>query len=69
MVPIDRSCVDDHFLAHRDASREFAAPQPNVITEYLVTVLGRPDQLVFAVPDRVATALVVLQLLTLPSIA
>ena len=60
VVPIDRPGVDRHFQTPCDLPQELSGPQPDIPYQDWVPVLRNPHQVVLAVPNRMAAALVVL---------
>jgi hypothetical protein len=47
-----------HLMRSRRLAQQFPAPVPNVAAKHCVTILRYPDQMILAVPNRVATTLV-----------
>jgi hypothetical protein len=58
MVSIYRSGVNDHLRGTCRFTDQFPTAIPNVSAENRKTVFRRPDHVILAVPDRMATALV-----------
>jgi hypothetical protein len=58
MVTIDRARVDDHLVRPGRLAQQFATPRAHVAAEHRVAILRDPHEMVLAVPDRVAAALV-----------
>jgi hypothetical protein len=54
MVAIDRPCMHHHLVRPRSLAQRFAAASPNVAAKHWVTILRHPDQVILAVPNRVA---------------
>ena len=61
MVSIYRSGVNDHLMGTCRFTDQFPTAIPNVSAENRKTVFRRPDHVILAVPDRMATALVSFQ--------
>jgi len=59
VVPVDRPCVNRHLQTPGNLPQELSGPQPDIPYQDWVPVLRNPHQMVFAVPYRVAAALVV----------
>src|SRR5580704_16575577 len=64
VVPVDRPRVDRQLEAPRDLPEQLPRPVPYgtglAPDQHRVTILRDPDQVVLAIPDRVASLLVVL---------
>src|ERR1700691_4776278 len=58
VVSIYRSGVNDHLVSTRRLTKQFPTSIPDVTAENRKTIFRRPDHVILAVPDRVATALV-----------
>ena len=55
MIPIDCTRIDYHFFASRNLSQQLTTPQPHITTQYRITILRYPDQMIFTTPNSVAT--------------
>ena len=60
MVPVDRPGMDLHLLRTRNLPQQFPAALANVTSQYRMTILRHPNQMIFAVPHRMTAALVTL---------
>ena len=58
VIAVDRPGVNNHLVSRRRLTKQFSAPQPDISTKYWVTIFRHPHHMVFAVPNRVAAALV-----------
>ena len=58
MIAIDRARVNHHLVRPRRLAQQLPAPLAHVTTEHRMAILCDPHQMVLAVPDRVAAALV-----------
>ena len=58
MIPIDRPRVDHHLVRPRRLPQQLPAALADVTAEHRVAILRDPHEMIFAVPDRVAAALV-----------
>ena len=63
MIPIDRTRVDQHLLAARYLAQQFPTAMPYISRQYLVPILRRSYDMVFAIPYRVAATLIVLHIM------
>jgi len=59
VVSVDRTRIDNHFLATRNFPQQLSAAQANVSQQHRITVFRHPYQVVFAVPNRMASAFVI----------
>ena len=59
VISVYRTRVDRHLLASRYLAQQLPAPLTNVTPQNLISILRRPYQVIFAVPDRVATSFVI----------
>src|SRR5258708_8648819 len=58
MVPIDRTCVNDHLMRSRRFPNQLPASGPNIPAKHRIAILRHPNQVVLAVPHRMAATLV-----------
>ena len=60
MIAVNRTGIDIHFLTSGNLTQQLPAAASHISTQYLVTILRRPHQVILAIPDTVATSFVVL---------
>ena len=60
MIPVDRPSVDRHLQTARYLPQQLPRSLPHISHQHRIAVLRNPYQVIFAVPDRMATALVIL---------
>jgi hypothetical protein len=56
-IDIDRPCVHHHLMRSRRFAQQFATANPNVATQHRITIFRHPDDVVLAIPDRMAAPL------------
>jgi hypothetical protein len=62
MISVDRSGIDHQFKALRDLPQQLSAALTDFALQYLIPIFRHPHEVVFAIPHRVATSLVVFHL-------
>ena len=69
MIAINRTGMNMHIMCYRYLPQQFPATQANVPAQNFISVLRRPNQMVFAVPNRMTATLVKLHkwMLRIPS--
>ena len=58
MIPIDRTRMDRHLVRSCRIAQQFATSLADIAAQHLMTISRHPNQMIFAVPDRVAATLV-----------
>ena len=58
MIPIDRSGMHHHLVRPCCLAQQFATSFADIAAQYLMAIFRHPNQMIFAVPDRVAATLV-----------
>ena len=58
VVPIDRTGVNDHLMRSRRFPKQLPASVPNIPAKHRIAILRHPNQVVLAVPNRMAATLV-----------
>src|ERR1700691_5043296 len=62
MISVDRSGIDHQFKALCDLPQQLTAALTDFPLQYLIPILRRPHQMVFAIPPRVPATPVVFHL-------
>jgi hypothetical protein len=58
VIQIDRPGMNDHFMRGCCLAQQFPTPDPNSSSKPWVTILPHPDEVVLAVPNRMAAPLI-----------
>jgi len=58
LVPIDGPDMHDHLMRASCLAQELTAPLPDISAKHLISILRHPNQVIFAVSNRVAATLV-----------
>ena len=58
MVSVYRARVNHHFMSPRRLTQQFPTTNTNVPSKHRIAILRRPHQVILAVPNRMAAALV-----------
>ena len=58
IIPIDRSGMHHHLVRSCRLAQQFATSFANISPQHLMAIFRHPNQMIFAVPNRVAATLV-----------
>src|SRR5712691_3393217 len=60
VVPVDGPGMNNHLMRAGRLAQQLTAPLPDIAAKHRVAILRHPNQVILAIPDRMAATLVAL---------
>ena len=62
VITVNGTCMNLHIVRLGNLTQQFAATLTDVATKYAITILRRPDEMIFAIPNSMAAVFIILNL-------